>query len=77
MNAGGLIVAPGLIDMHVHLREPGFGHKETNESHHGHQNLQRLAEIPTQRGSAAAAVDDREMLIQERAAILRGHLAAL
>jgi dihydroorotase len=24
-----LIVAPGLIDMHVHLREPGFGHKET------------------------------------------------
>src|SRR5437868_13479725 len=29
MNAGGLIVAPGLIDVHVHLREPGFGHKET------------------------------------------------
>src|SRR5262249_56991510 len=28
----GLIVAPGLIDMHVHLREPGFGHKETIES---------------------------------------------
>src|SRR5689334_13116146 len=24
-----LIVAPGLIDIHVHLREPGFGHKET------------------------------------------------
>jgi len=24
-----LIVAPGLIDVHVHLREPGFGHKET------------------------------------------------
>ena len=28
-NATGLIVAPGLIDMHVHLREPGFEHKET------------------------------------------------
>ena len=28
----GLIVAPGLIDMHVHLREPGFSHKETIES---------------------------------------------
>lgn len=27
-----LIVCPGLIDMHVHLREPGFGHKETIES---------------------------------------------
>ena len=28
-DAAGLIVAPGLIDMHVHLREPGFEHKET------------------------------------------------
>jgi dihydroorotase len=32
VDAKGLIVAPGLIDMHVHLREPGFGHKETIES---------------------------------------------
>jgi dihydroorotase len=29
IDAGSLIVAPGLIDMHVHLREPGLGHKET------------------------------------------------
>ena len=28
-NARGLIVAPGLIDLHVHLREPGQLHKET------------------------------------------------
>ncbi|HLF19508.1 MAG TPA: amidohydrolase family protein, partial [Bacteroidota bacterium] len=28
----GKIVAPGFIDMHVHLREPGFEHKETIES---------------------------------------------
>ena len=27
--ANGRIVAPGLIDMHVHLREPGFEYKET------------------------------------------------
>jgi dihydroorotase len=26
---GGMIVCPGLIDMHVHLREPGQEHKET------------------------------------------------
>jgi dihydroorotase len=32
IDAAGLIVAPGLIDMHVHLREPGFSHKETIES---------------------------------------------
>ena len=29
IDATGLIVTPGLIDMHVHLREPGFEHKET------------------------------------------------
>ena len=29
IDAEGLLVTPGLIDMHVHLREPGFEHKET------------------------------------------------
>ena len=28
-KAKGLVVAPGLIDIHVHLREPGQGYKET------------------------------------------------
>jgi dihydroorotase len=28
-DARGLIVAPGFIDLHVHLREPGQGYKET------------------------------------------------
>ena len=32
IDATGLVVAPGLIDIHVHLREPGFGWKETIES---------------------------------------------
>jgi dihydroorotase len=29
LDASGLTVAPGLIDIHVHLREPGQGYKET------------------------------------------------
>jgi dihydroorotase len=31
-DAGGLIVSPGFIDLHVHLREPGEEYKETIES---------------------------------------------
>ncbi|HEY2774410.1 MAG TPA: dihydroorotase [Candidatus Binatia bacterium] len=32
LDASGLIVAPGFVDMHVHLREPGFEYKETIET---------------------------------------------
>ncbi|MHC4780872.1 MAG: amidohydrolase family protein, partial [Planctomycetota bacterium] len=31
-DARGLVVAPGLIDMHVHLREPGGEEAETIET---------------------------------------------
>ena len=29
VDAEGLVVAPGFVDLHVHFREPGFEHKET------------------------------------------------
>lgn len=32
IDAAGLWVTPGLIDLHVHFREPGFDHKETIET---------------------------------------------
>ena len=31
-DASGLLVSPGWLDMHVHLREPGYEYKETIES---------------------------------------------
>ena len=29
IDLGGAFVFPGLVDVHVHLREPGFSYKET------------------------------------------------
>jgi len=32
VDAKGMVVAPGLVDVHVHFREPGFTHKEDIET---------------------------------------------
>jgi dihydroorotase len=32
IEGDGLVLAPGLVDLHAHLREPGFEHKETVET---------------------------------------------
>ena len=32
IDATGLVVAPGLVDAHVHFRDPGFTYKEDIES---------------------------------------------
>ena len=32
IDCTGLVIIPGMIDMHCHLREPGFEYKETIET---------------------------------------------
>ncbi len=32
LEGDGLVMAPGLVDLHAHLREPGYEHKETVET---------------------------------------------
>jgi dihydroorotase len=32
LDCGGLVLSPGLVDLHAHLREPGLEHKETVET---------------------------------------------
>ena len=32
LECAGMILSPGLVDLHTHLREPGYEHKETIES---------------------------------------------
>ena len=32
IECAGLVLAPGLVDLHTHLREPGYEHKETIET---------------------------------------------
>jgi dihydroorotase len=32
IDCDGLVLSPGLVDLHAHLREPGFEHKETVET---------------------------------------------
>jgi dihydroorotase len=32
IDCDGLVLAPGLVDLHAHLRQPGFEHKETIET---------------------------------------------
>ena len=39
IDASGCLVCPGLIDLHVHLREPGFEHKEGSSQRRIYNNL--------------------------------------
>ena len=47
IDARGLTVCAGLVDMHVHLREPGFEYKETIETGAAAAALPPLPVCPT------------------------------
>ena len=57
-DASGLVVAPGFIDMHVHLREPGFEHAETIET-----GARAAAASPSLAAAAASSGDAARRMI--------------
>lgn len=67
-DASGCVVSPGFTDLHVHLREPGFSHKETVASgpaaaaagrvHDGMRDAQRLTRARQSGASSAAGAPD-------------------
>ena len=52
IDASGKYLVPGLVDMHVHFRDPGFEYKETIESgaraatHGGFTDVDQLLDVP-------------------------------
>src|SRR5579863_1879743 len=74
IDAKGLVVAPGLIDIHVHLREPGQGHKETiatGTAAAAAGGFTAVAAMPNTTPVNDSAETTRWMLAAERGAAVR------
>jgi dihydroorotase len=74
LDATGLTVAPGLIDMHVHLREPGQGYKETIATGTlaaAAGGFTAVAAMPNTMPVNDSPETTRWMLAQERGAVIR------
>ncbi|MGB8261732.1 MAG: dihydroorotase [Terracidiphilus sp.] len=74
LDATGLTVAPGLVDIHVHLREPGQGYKETIASGTAAAaagGFTAVAAMPNTRPVNDSAEITRWMLAPERGAQVR------
>ncbi|HEV2324275.1 MAG TPA: dihydroorotase [Terracidiphilus sp.] len=74
LDAAGLVVAPGLVDMHVHLREPGQGYKETiatGTAAAAAGGFTAVAAMPNTTPVNDSAEITRWMLAPERRAVVR------
>ena len=74
LDANGLVVAPGLIDIHVHLREPGQGYKETiatGTAAAAAGGFTAVAAMPNTTPVNDAPETTRWMLAPERGAVVR------
>ena len=74
LDATGLTLAPGLIDMHVHLREPGQSYKETIASGTAAAaagGFTAVAAMPNTIPVNDSPVTTRWMLAPERGAVIR------
>lgn len=74
IDASGLVIAPGLVDMHVHLRQPGFGYKEsiaTGTACAAAGGFTAVAAMPNTKPVNDSAEITRWMLAPERNASVR------
>jgi dihydroorotase len=74
LDAKGLVVAPGLVDMHVHLREPGQGYKETiatGTAAAAAGGFTAVAAMPNTKPVNDSAETTRWMLSPDRGAVVR------
>lgn len=73
IDARGLIVAPGLIDMHVHLREPGHEGKETIETGTAAALAGGFTAVACMPNTQPAIDDDTQVEFVRRQARRAGH----
>ena len=74
VDCDGLVLAPGLVDMHTHLREPGFEHKETVETGTRAAAAGGYTAVAPMANTEPVA-DDASVIAEVRAAAARAGLA--
>jgi dihydroorotase len=74
LDCDGLVLAPGLVDLHTHLREPGFEHKETIETGTRAAAAGGYTAVAPMANTDPVA-DDASVIAEVRAAAARADLA--